>query len=116
MSPEMFWGGLPFWVSVDRIAGRIVVRPRGELDLATAPALEQTVSDALARVDGTGAVDAVEFDLGGLQFLDVAGARAIRRCEALARAQGLEFTAGRAGRQARFVFELCGLSHYAGAD
>ncbi|HLJ04411.1 MAG TPA: STAS domain-containing protein [Solirubrobacteraceae bacterium] len=116
MRRELSWGALPFWASVDHADKVLVVTPCGELDLATAPALEQTVADALADTESTGPIDAVVFDLGGLQFIDVAGARAIQRCEALSRAQGLEFAAANAGRQARFVLELCGLSRYVQPD
>jgi anti-anti-sigma factor len=116
MSPELFWGTMPFWVSVDRVAERLVVTPRGELDLATAPALEQAVADALAHTHGAGPIKTVVFDFGGLQFIDVAGARAIRRCEELAQEHGADFSAGNASRQARFVFELCGMGHCAGGD
>lgn len=115
MSPELFWGTMPFWVSVDRTAERLVVIPRGELDLATAPALLEAVANAFDHMDEVAPIKTVVFDFGGLQFIDVAGARAIRRCEELARAHGADFAAGNASRQARFVLELCGLGHCAGA-
>jgi anti-anti-sigma factor len=83
------------------------------LDLATAPALEQALADALASIDGGGSVEVVWLDLAALRFIDVAGARAIHHCEELARARGLQFVASEASRQARFVFEVCGLTDYA---
>jgi anti-anti-sigma factor len=112
VSRELSWASLSFSVSIEHEPGRLVVRPRGELDIASAPALEQTLADAMASAAEDVPIKVVRFELAGLEFVDVAGARAIGRCAALARANGLDFVAVGASRQARFVFEHCGLTDY----
>jgi anti-sigma B factor antagonist len=47
--------------------GRIVIRPRGELDLATADDLRDAISSALGRGEPT------TVDLAGLTFVDSTG-------------------------------------------
>jgi anti-anti-sigma factor len=103
-SPEQLGG---FSVSVQRSGRSLVICPSGELDLATCPALEQAVTQALAGVDGGGPREVV-LDLNGLEFVDLVGARGIRRCEEIARSHGLRFSATRPRPQAVRLFELCG--------
>lgn len=60
----------PFSVDVERQGDELVVRPRGELDLATVPRL----AEATAQVVG-GEVSRLVLDLGGLDFMDSSGLR-----------------------------------------
>ena len=63
-----------FTVAVRRVAGRVLVELRGELDAGTA----STLADHLAPLAGSG-LD-LEVDLRHLTFLDCAGVSAILRC------------------------------------
>jgi anti-anti-sigma factor len=60
----------PFSVDVERNGAELVVRPRGELDLATVP----HVAEATAQAVG-GEVDRLVLDLGSLDFMDSSGLR-----------------------------------------
>jgi anti-sigma B factor antagonist len=63
----------PFSVTIEPRGGAVLVRPSGELDVMTAPMLEQ----ALARV--VSEHRDVLIDLSGVVFADCAGLRPIRR-------------------------------------
>jgi anti-anti-sigma factor len=65
-----------FAISTSEQGGRTVVSLRGELDLATAPALETVVTDSLA------AGDDVVVDLRELAFMDSTGLRVLVRAHA----------------------------------
>lgn len=60
----------------------LVVRPEGELDLATSPELERLV---LGRLDAGGAV---VLDLRGLEFMDSSGVRVLLAANARAEGDG----------------------------
>jgi anti-sigma B factor antagonist len=62
----------PFDVTVRSEDGRVVVAPAGEVDIATAPALERELDALLARRPG-----AVVVDLRGVTFLDSTGVRVL---------------------------------------
>jgi anti-sigma B factor antagonist len=64
-------GPAPFSVSVDERNGQVLVVVRGELDLATAPQLEQELLPRLHA--GAHAL----LDLRGLEFMDSTGVRVI---------------------------------------
>jgi anti-sigma B factor antagonist len=61
----------PFSIDVAQVDGRTVLELTGELDLATAPELEEAIS---ARV---GAGEPVVLDLRRLEFMDSSGVRAL---------------------------------------
>ena len=63
----------PFCVTIDHWEGAVLVRPSGELDVMTAPALEQALAGALGQQRD------VLIDLSGVVFADCAGLRPIRR-------------------------------------
>ena len=63
----------PFSVTIEHRGGTVLVRPSGELDLMTAPRLEQ------ALVGVMGEHQAVLVDLSGVPFADCAGLGPIRR-------------------------------------
>ena len=62
---------------------------RGEVDLATAPALEDALADAIRESDG-----ALVVDLSGVEFLDSSGLKVLLRARALLGTRG-----PRAGRR-----------------
>jgi len=61
----------PFSVAIHEAAGRLVIAVRGELDLATAPQLEEALVPRLQ--DG----GSVLLDLRPLEFMDSTGVRVI---------------------------------------
>lgn len=120
-----------FRVTVSHTDGRAVIGVHGELDLATAPALDAALEQLsnpngrAARQGGppydpawapqTAAPDALRslprhltIDLTDTTFVDVAGVRAVCRCAEVARALGLQVSIVPGRRQSRRVFELCG--------
>jgi anti-sigma B factor antagonist len=64
---------LGFTVVVEHLDGAVLVCPVGELDLATAPVLEQVLETFV------GGPPAIDLDLSGLTFVDRAGLRPVRR-------------------------------------
>jgi hypothetical protein len=58
---------LGFTVVVEHLDGAVLVCPVGELDLATAPVLEQVLETFV------GGPPAIDLDLSGLTFVDRAG-------------------------------------------
>jgi len=95
----------PFSVTVVQDDGRTVITVRGELDLATAPALEEALLPGLR--DGGSAV----LDLRGLEFMDSTGVRVIVAAHLAAEEHGGTLTVVRTppdGAVAR-VLEISGL-------
>jgi anti-anti-sigma factor len=80
-----------FAISSDRRDGRVYVSLRGELDLATAPELEQLVNDSL---DGG---EQVVVDLRGLEFMDSSGIRVLVAAHARAKRTGTRLVVVRPG-------------------
>jgi anti-sigma B factor antagonist len=81
-----------------------VVRPRGELDLATAGELRT----ALEQQAGTH--KRVTLDLGGLQFLDTSGLRLVLETAAASRRDGFEFTVLPGSAEIQRLFDLAGVT------
>lgn len=73
----------PFSVTVEHGNGRCLIRPRGELDLATVPELDGAVGG------GISAGKDVVIDLRGLDFLDSTGLRSLLQADAAAAAAGV---------------------------
>jgi anti-anti-sigma factor len=75
------------------------IRPRGELDLATAPLLERE----LIRSEGT-SVSAIDLDLTDITFMDAFGIRSLLRAAARTRADSnrLRIT-GATGQVSRLI-------------
>ena len=82
--------------------GVAVVIPRGELDMAGTPALE----DALAEVADEPGLSGVVVDLSQLDFMDSSGLRAVVLTDGRLRDQGLRFALVRGGEPVHRVFEL----------
>ena len=89
---------------VDSSDGTALVRPSGELDVASAP----TMGEALGRVL-RGGHRAVVMDLSRLTFSDCAGLRPIRRALREARASGTEIELRDPAPAVLRVLQLTGL-------
>ena len=79
-----------------------VVAPRGELDLAATPLLEDAL-DAVCRENG---VEGVVLDLSGLEFMDSSGLRCVVQADQRTRGRGLRFALVRGGEPVHRVFEI----------
>jgi anti-anti-sigma factor len=95
----------PFAIDVDERADRAVVVPRGELDMASAPELEQAI---LPRLDG-GAW--VVLDLRALDFIDSSGLRVVVGAHRAAEEGGGRFTCvrGPSGSTVHRIVEIAGI-------
>jgi anti-sigma B factor antagonist len=76
----------PFRCAIDRDGDTAWVRPQGELDLDTAPALEQEL--ASVREQGT---SRLVLDLRRLTFMDSTGLRLVIRWDTAGREEGFDF-------------------------
>jgi anti-sigma B factor antagonist len=94
----------PFRCEVMSDDGRVVVAPRGELDMATIGAVE----DALRRVREKGETK-VLLDLGGLSFLDSSGLHLTVTWAQKAKDEGFEFSIVPGPPAVQRVFELTAL-------
>jgi anti-anti-sigma factor len=81
-----------------------VMSLHGELDLQSAPGLEERLS----VVDGT-APGPLVVDLSGLTFMDSSGLRVIIRFDQAAQASGRQLSFRRGGDQVQKLFELTGV-------
>jgi anti-sigma B factor antagonist len=81
-------------------SGAIWVQVAGELDLATSPALERTLDEALRDADS------VVLDLRGLEFMDCAGLRVVVEVAERARRQARVLRVARGQPQVDLVFRL----------
>ena len=95
----------PFAIDVEDADGRVLVTPRGELDMASAPELEQTV---LPRLEGG---DWVVLDLRALDFIDSSGLRVVVGAHRSAEEHGGRFTCvrGVAGSTVHRIVEIAGI-------
>ena len=94
----------PFELEVLRNGTSARIAPAGELDIATAPELEQAIAD-VAR---NGAAELV-LDLRGLTFMDSTGLRMLLQTNAQAAEQGFELSIWRGSRQIDKLFSVTGL-------
>ena len=90
----------PFRVDVYDEEGRIRIAPVGELDLATAP----EVDDAL-RAAFEGPARIVTLDLREVTFMDSSGLRVVLRWDAAGRSDGTAFGLIRGDHVVQRVFE-----------
>lgn len=95
-----------FELAVENEAGRVRFIPRGELDLATAPELEDKVLNALRDGD-----QVVVLDLRQLTFMDSTGVRAIVAAHQVAEQTGRELRVVRPPRDSAVsrVIEISGI-------
>lgn len=89
----MAQGATDFVVHTEWVPRRASIHLIGELDLAALPALDSTVESVLS-IQPTPRV--VQFDLSGVRFLDVLGARALLAARArVSRVARADLTGGR---------------------
>ena len=95
----------PFAIDVEEREDRLVVVPRGELDMASAPELEQTVLPRLT--EGAWVV----LDLRSLDFIDSSGLRVVVGAHRAAESDGGRFTCvrGTPGSTVHRIVEIAGI-------
>ena len=100
-------------VSSDRQGGLATVAVSGDVDLSTAPAVEQAVATAVA---GEG-VTAVEVDLSGVGFLDSSGIALLLKGRRAADERGLAYRVTGVHGIAQQVLEMTGVwTHLVGGS
>jgi anti-sigma B factor antagonist len=77
----------PFEIAVDRGAAHTTLSLRGELDMATAPRLDEALEHACAERAGE-----IVLDLAGLEFIDSSGVRAILLGREVCARNGCEYS------------------------
>jgi anti-anti-sigma factor len=94
---------VPFDVQPAQVGGHAVLRVRGELDMLTAPVLEQAVRTALEA-----APPLLALDLTPTTFLDSSGARQVARCarEAVRAGAAVRVVCPKGNRTVRLVIDL----------
>jgi anti-anti-sigma factor len=95
----------PFAIDVEERDGRVDVTPRGELDMASAPELEQSIMPRLQE----GAW--VLLDLRSLDFIDSSGLRVVVGAHRAAEERGGRFTCvrGAPGTTVHRIVEIAGI-------
>jgi anti-anti-sigma factor len=95
----------PFTIDVDDRDDRVVVVPRGELDMASAPELEDAIASRLDQ--GTWVV----LDLRALDFIDSSGLRVVVGAHRAAEEGGGRFTCvrGPSGSTVHRIVEIAGI-------
>ena len=93
-----------FELHVVRSDSRMHVTPRGELDIATAPQLEEAVSEATSLP-----VAELVLDLRELTFMDSTGLRALAQANLKAEQAGTALSIWRGSHQIERVLEISGL-------
>lgn len=94
----------PFGVEVRAAGDRVLVCPSGEVDVATAGAVESRIREQLGR----GARHVV-VDLTGVTFMDSTGIRLLLVGEANAAGAGARFSVIAGSPASRRPLEICGL-------
>src|ERR1019366_5842160 len=100
---EAMAAGPEFALAVSSVGERYTLALRGELDLAAA----RQVDAAARRVCGEGAREVV-IDLGGLDFMDSTGLRALLSCMHLCEERGCAFSVTPGRPQVERLFEVVG--------
>jgi anti-sigma B factor antagonist len=102
----------PFRCDTARDGDTVWVRPQGELDLDTAPELEQELARVREHANGR-----VVLDLRRLTFMDSTGLRLVIRWDTAAREQGFEFAIVPGPEVVQRVIRLTGMDgHLRAAD
>jgi anti-anti-sigma factor len=105
MTAETAGQSAAFRIAVMPERERVVVVPQGELDIATAGAVEQEVEQLVAR-----GFASVVLDLRELAFIDSSGLRLLLRLDAAARAEGFAFAIRECDGPVRRLLELTRLN------
>ena len=104
----------PFAIEVQRRKHVTIVRPRGELDLATAETLRSTLETAVAKTLSA-ALEGVEnrarlvLDLRGLSFIDSTGLHLLVALDQRALRDGFQLTLLAPAAPIDKAIQLCGL-------
>jgi anti-anti-sigma factor len=93
-----------FGIQVIRNGASTRIAPAGELDIATTPALEQAIAEAVAEPGAT-----LVLDLRELTFMDSTGLRTLAQTNARAEEHGFTLSIWRGSRQIERVLEISGL-------
>jgi anti-sigma B factor antagonist len=96
----------PFRCEVDPDRESVIVRPVGELDLATAPIVDAQLSELVAA-----GFDSVVLDLRKLRFLDSTGLRLLLMWEAKSRAEGVGLRVLPGPPAVQRVFDIAGVTN-----
>ena len=97
-------------IRVERQAGQTRLAVDGELDLASAPALQDAISRLLAPGDGPDGGAEIVVDLAGLTFLDSSGLGALLQARAAVLAAGGRLTLTAVAPGPRRVITIAGLA------
>ena len=95
-----------FDIAVEQQDGVVVVRPKGDLDIATTPLLDDILRDLATR--GASAV----LDLQAVEFIDSSGLQAILSAHAASQRDGFGLTMLPGPPRVMKVFELAGLDEH----
>ena len=95
----------PFTCQVSREDGQAVVSPRGELDMATAGAVDLELKQL--REAGVGRI---VLDLGGLTFMDSSGLHLITRWVSEASKDGFQFELDPGPPAVQRIFDLTAMT------
>jgi anti-anti-sigma factor len=96
----------------ERTQGRYVISLDGDLDIATAPVLAETVNRLMA---GT-TVGQLLVDLAEVRFLDSSGVRALLQARKAAEERGVTFMVSRPGEFVTEVLRMAAVDHLLGVD
>jgi anti-sigma B factor antagonist len=97
----------PFHCEEDTRGGEVRLRPHGDLDMSTAPVLEEHIQRARASGART-----VVVDLSTLEFMDSTGLTLITRYDSEARRDGFDFALIPGNQRIQRLFDLTGLAGY----
>jgi anti-anti-sigma factor len=100
---------MAFRCDVLQVADHAVIAVRGDVDLATAPALLRRIFDTM-----TLPISGLTVDLAYVTFLDSSGIHALVQARAVALTRDVAFRLESVPRHVRVVFETCGLSELFG--
>lgn len=93
----------PFRVELERQGEALVVRPVGELDLATVDELQRVIDQA-------GAAPLLVLDLSALEFLDTSGMRFLLKTHADCLGGGREMRMVRGPQEVQRLFAVAGFT------
>jgi anti-sigma B factor antagonist len=83
---------------------RVLVRPKGELDMATVPEVDRQIEEVTSN-----GFKQVVLDLSGLTFLDSTGLRLLIKWTQRCRQDGIDFSVLPGGPQVDRVLEISGI-------
>jgi anti-sigma B factor antagonist len=96
----------PFRCEVDPHRASVVVRPVGELDLATAPVVDAQLSELVEA-----GFASLVLDLRQLRFLDSTGLRLLLSWDARSRAEGVDLSLIPGPAPVQRVIDVAGVAH-----